>query len=169
MKKCFKCGQEKDLKNFYKHPGMSDGRLNKCKECTKIDVKKRTVPRVCVVCKKDFMTWPSEIRRGSGLTCSRACFYERNRGLLDDKFAVKSTYHTIHKWVYKQGGKASKCEQCGDEKAPAYHWSNKSQKYLQDMNDWWQLCAKCHHKYDDIGNRAWITRKERYENGFKNK
>ena len=37
-KKCFKCGQEKQLFEFYKHPKMLDGHLGKCKECTKKDV-----------------------------------------------------------------------------------------------------------------------------------
>lgn len=39
---CFKCGVKKDLSEYYKHPKMSDGYLNKCKTCTKKDTKLRT-------------------------------------------------------------------------------------------------------------------------------
>ena len=40
MKICIKCGAEKPLTEFYKHPRMADGTVNKCKSCTKADVNK---------------------------------------------------------------------------------------------------------------------------------
>jgi hypothetical protein len=38
-KTCFKCNLEKKLEDFYKHPRMPDGRVNKCKECNKKDTR----------------------------------------------------------------------------------------------------------------------------------
>jgi len=40
-KKCFKCEEVKSLDYYYKHAKMADGHLNKCKECTRKDVKER--------------------------------------------------------------------------------------------------------------------------------
>jgi hypothetical protein len=40
-KKCFKCLKVKKIYNFYTHPKMKDGHLNKCIRCSKKDVKER--------------------------------------------------------------------------------------------------------------------------------
>lgn len=48
MKTCFKCGATKPIEDFYRHPQMKDGRLGKCKDCTKLDMRtdRHTKPRV---------------------------------------------------------------------------------------------------------------------------
>lgn len=46
MKKCFKCGIERPLSEFYKHAQMADGHLNKCKDCTRADSNRRHVEKL---------------------------------------------------------------------------------------------------------------------------
>jgi hypothetical protein len=37
-KPCFKCQKVQPITEFYVHPAMGDGRLNKCKTCARADV-----------------------------------------------------------------------------------------------------------------------------------
>jgi len=46
QKKCIKCGVVKPLEEFYKHPEMSDGYTNKCKECTKKENKENRCKKI---------------------------------------------------------------------------------------------------------------------------
>jgi hypothetical protein len=45
-KVCFKCGADKPLDEFYRHPMMGDGHLNKCKPCTRKDARANRLKNV---------------------------------------------------------------------------------------------------------------------------
>lgn len=65
-------------------------------------------------------------------------------------------YFSLHAWVRRWLGKATKCEHCGREwdKPRSIHWANKSHQYLRKLSDWIQLCAKCHKIYDSTYSRS---------------
>lgn len=160
---CFKCNIEQSIDNYYVHKQMADGHFNKCKSCTKKDSSVRSIPRTCVICKENFMTWPQEIKRGGGLTCSRQCYYSRLKLIV--KKEEKSPnwkgdnvqYDGLHDWVRRQLGKPSKCEHCDTTTARLYDWSNISGEYKRDISDWQRLCRKCHIKYDSIPDKRKVT------------
>lgn len=61
----------------------------------------------------------------------------------------EATYGVIHKWVYRNFGRATKCELCGaTDKEKRICWANKSHNYKRELTDWMQLCYKCHWHYD---------------------
>lgn len=62
-KVCKKCGCEKPLDDFYKHPRMADGHLNKCIECTKEDVTRNRQLRIDYYREYDRMRSRTETRR----------------------------------------------------------------------------------------------------------
>ena len=41
MKECIICKDTKSISEFYKHKEMTDGHINKCKECCREQSKKR--------------------------------------------------------------------------------------------------------------------------------
>lgn len=149
MKNCFKCGMLKELKEFYKHPKMPDGHVNKCKECNKKDVRDN---------RKDKIDYYTE--------------YERNRANLPHR--VKSRYEysktengrkahirAREKWVEentikrsaqiivgnavrdKKLIKATACESCGKSNC-RIHGHHDDYNYPMIVR--W-LCPKCHNKW----------------------
>ena len=71
----------------------------------------------------------------------------------------KVTYKSLHQWINKRFGRIQKCEKCGTTLTKRFEWANKSGKYKRDRDDWMGLCTSCHHIYDDIGKKVWITRR----------
>jgi len=53
-------------------------------------------------------------------------------------------YNMLHRWVARNLGKPSECENCGRTDATKYHWANISGEYLWDLSDWARLCPNCH-------------------------
>lgn len=155
-KNCFKCNIEKPLTDFYKHPETTDGRLGKCKECTKDYARNgnRTECITCFTCKKEFFTNKTEVKRGGGITCSRECYYERLRNIVKRDEESPNWKgddvgtDALHGWVIRKLGRPSKCEHCLTQEPRKYEWSNISQEYKRELSDWQRLCVPCHSKYD---------------------
>ena len=58
-------------------------------------------------------------------------------------------YSALHSWVVRNLGKAYKCSNIACKHlSDRYEWSNKSNQYKRELNDWEQLCKKCHAKKD---------------------
>lgn len=126
MKCCFKCGVLKPYTDFYKHSGMLDGHLCKCKECTKTDVKTHR--------KLDDSVREYDRSRGDRKTPDASKKYRE---------ANPKKYKATN-WVnnaIRDGRlfKASSCEACGSTFAIEGHHDD----YDQPKVVRW-LCSRCH-------------------------
>lgn len=130
MKKCFKCGEVKDLTSFYRHPGMADGRVNKCKDCNKLDVRKNRKSKIEYYRKYD-------IERGNRQGYEYTMEFRQ-------KYPNKYKAHSIVNNAIR--GKrlfSMPCEICGAEKTHAHH-----DDYSKPLNVRW-LCPAHHRQWHD--------------------
>jgi len=100
---------------------------------------------ICKNCESEFSG------RKENKYCSRRCFDDARRvNLVAEKNPnwkdINATYGHKHRWIRQHYGKASECQSCGSEYM--VEWSNVDHKYSRDINDYQQLCKKCHAEYD---------------------
>ena len=152
FKECFKCGKTKPLASFYKHKMMKDGYLNKCKECTKGDVKKNRGERIDYYREYDRQRAGQEKR-----VLARQEYAKTDAGKLAFRKCQSKYYlryplrRKAHSMVgnYIRDGKLIRprhCESCNKECSPDAHHCD----YSKPIDVMW-LCKDCHvnwHKHN---------------------
>ena len=131
-KVCFKCGIEKDLSEFYVHPRMKDGHLNKCKECTKRDAHERIVLHPEIVRAYEKKRYSDPKRK----ECVR-----RHVAQWSEKYPERKKASNMVNNAVRDGRllKPDKCEMCNKEgKLHGHHYD-----YSKPLDVIW-LCPECH-------------------------
>ena len=79
---------------------------------------------------------------------------KQNKKMIGDKArnwkGDKAGYRALHNWIAGKLGKADHCSFDSTHESKRFTWANISGSYLRDINDWTQLCLKCHYAYDLI-------------------
>ena len=131
-KTCFKCGEEKEIDDFYKHPAMSDGHIGKCKECAKKDVSKNYAD------KREYYAEYERERFKRPERKEAAIIYQRKRRAKDpDKYVANGIVARAIRGGYLI---PQPCAECSAEKAQAHH-----EDYSEPLVVEW-LCRKHHLK-----------------------
>ncbi len=145
-KLCFKCQKNMPINEFYKHSEMSDGTLNKCKSCCKLEAARRLE-----LLKNDKLWVESEVLRHR-LKAAKA--RQENRVSVQSKESVnaqkrdwakknkekRKAHHLVNNSL--RDGKIIKkaCEVCGDNKSQAHH-----EDYSKPLEVIW-LCSTHHNE-----------------------
>lgn len=129
-KVCFRCQRRKPLFEFYRHPRMRDGTLNKCKECTKRDVKKHYDATRLERSEYERRRNQEPERKAKSMIYMR-----RSRELSPDKYHARNAVSSA-----VRDGRLTPlpCEGCGSGRVQAHH-----DDYAKPLAVRW-LCFRCH-------------------------
>ena len=144
MRKCCKCGLEKEESEFYKNFKRKGCLKSKCKICYNIIQNER---------KRKKWKFPDKPYIGEN--------HHRWKGM-------NTKYISKHTWIHKHYGKANHCENpdC-KHKSVSFDWANISGKYLREVGDYKQLCRSCHMFMDLIPYRERFYKAEFCKHGHK--
>lgn len=139
MKTCFKCGRSKPLAEFYRHAGMADGHLGKCKDCARRDVRKNYRARRDRYVEYEKRRWPqrkeSERRRKQG-----SAYREYKRKWRIENQDKQQAHAAVAKALNNGSLTKKPCEHCGDSDSKGHH-----PDYSKPLDVVW-LCNNYHRK-----------------------
>ncbi len=144
MKPCIKCGEVLSLSQFYRHPQMADGHLNKCKTCTKADVanyRKANLDKVRAYDRqRDSKPHRVAARKAYSLTEAGKAAGSKAKRKYRERNPERYKANTAVNNALRDGRLTRQpCEVCGSAKVHAHH-----DDYAQPLSVRW-LCA-IHHK-----------------------
>jgi hypothetical protein len=131
MKVCFKCKKTKTLNDFYKHKGMADGYLGKCKDCTKQDTRRHRFENESVR-EYDKKRYKIPERRAHVAMVSKKWRMENPEGY--------RAHTAIGNAIRDKKIIRMPCEVCGNKKTHAHH-----EDYSKPFEVKW-LCPLHHHR-----------------------
>lgn len=135
-KTCFKCNKTLPLTEFYKHFAMGDGRLGKCKECTRKDVTENRLKNIDRIREYDKNRPNKEERQAAEVVRTR------KRRSEDRRYNIAHT--SVARAVRKGVLIVEPCQYCGrEDKVHAHH-----DDYDKPLDVMW-LCPPCHRKRHD--------------------
>ena len=131
MKVCFKCKKTKTLNDFYKHKGMADGYLGKCKDCTKQDTRRHRFENESVR-EYDKKRYKIPERRAHVAMVSKKWRMENPEGY--------RAHTAIGNAIRDKKIIRMPCEVCGNKKTHAHH-----EDYSKPFEVKW-FCPLHHHR-----------------------
>lgn len=137
-KRCFKCHHQKPLTEFYRHPRMADGHLNKCKACTRVDVRINRAER-----DEYYLTYD---RGRASLPHRREDRHRRNRHYRRKHPEREAAYRAVASAL--KSGRLTKSLECqGCRVIGSLHAHH--QNYREPLKVVW-LCARCHQHHHHV-------------------
>lgn len=150
-KRCFRCGETKPLSEFYRHPEMKDGHINKCKQCTRDDVNENRKKRSGYYAAYDRVRGKSEHRREqqkerAKRTMTTEAYTKRDAKSMEKYPERWAARVRLNNAVRDRRIGREPCFICGKEDVEGHHYD-----YSRPLSVSW-LCtahhAEIHREYD---------------------
>lgn len=129
-KKCFRCGRELPLSEFYKHPRMGDGHLGKCKDCCKSESTANRNEK-----REYYAAYERRRVQDPGRKSKMLDYQRERRGKNPEKYKARGA---VSNAIRDGRLHREPCVVCGCENSQAHH-----EDYAKPLDVIW-VCFACH-------------------------